>query len=763
MSGISKIPFSVSARTARLIGRENVSNAEAAVIELLKNSYDADAPLAKIIFDDDNLYIIDDGSGMTEAAIRGKWMVIGTDNKETDPQSQGKRMKSGAKGIGRFALDRLGKSIEMYTLTKGESTGLKWSVEWSLFEERTKTVDTVEATLETITSSQYNEQLEKVANITSDQGTILHIKGLRDDWSEKNLDKLYQALESLVPVIDEDSFGIEMNATAFPGKYGRVQPLVTSDYDYDLKATYDHESMKVSLEISRNEFDTKLLEKNFSNVFREKGMGVAPYDLASFRNKSFKKEVSIDEVLSGHIENSLLQTIGDFSFQLVFSKNAKPNNEDIAKYPYRTVDYKTRADWLKKFGGIRIYRDNFRVRPYGENGDDWLRLGERQAQSPGGPGQRRGGYKVRPNQVTGGVYISRLNNKSLQDKSSREGIVENDSFDLMKNIIKGIIAILEDDRNMIFNSLSNMYKRNSRNEQVKAKGKQIVAEIKANEGQNSSGNGAGKESTDALLEFVGVLESEGKEKDEEIKILRSLASAGLITAAAAHELKGFQNHLETRNTHLRTLVGRYVKETDMNGVRPAFNPFVLIDDMKAADKSISGWLDYALMPLRRDKRTRATFNLNDYFKDLERTWSALLLTRKITLNIDIQEDEFLVKLFPIDLDTIFNNLIINSIESFIRQSGANERSITISLKRDDSNVIIHYLDNGSGLDKSLSNSPEKVFLPQVTTKLDAAGNQIGTGMGMYLVKSVVDENNGSVSLELPAKGFGVLIELGATS
>ena len=133
---MARIPFSVSARTARLIGRENVANAEGAVIELVKNSYDADADNVTVFFSgDEELYIIDNGHGMTEEIIKSAWMTIGTDHKEIDPFSPRKRVKSGAKGIGRFALDRLGEKVEMYTLPKGADKGFLWKADWSDFEK----------------------------------------------------------------------------------------------------------------------------------------------------------------------------------------------------------------------------------------------------------------------------------------------------------------------------------------------------------------------------------------------------------------------------------------------------------------------------------------------------------------------------------------------------------------------------------------------------------------------------------------------------
>jgi hypothetical protein len=135
---MAQIPFSVSARTARLIGRENVSNAEGALIELVKNCYDADSKAAIVLIDgpNDTILILDSGEGMTDQIIREQWMTIGTDNKLSNAFTTKGRVKAGAKGIGRFALDRLGEHCTMITFPMHNEIGFKWIVNWSDFEEQ---------------------------------------------------------------------------------------------------------------------------------------------------------------------------------------------------------------------------------------------------------------------------------------------------------------------------------------------------------------------------------------------------------------------------------------------------------------------------------------------------------------------------------------------------------------------------------------------------------------------------------------------------
>lgn len=96
---------------------------------------------------------------------------------------------------------------------------------------------------------------------------------------------------------------------------------------------------------------------------------------------------------------------------------------------------KKRTDWLNEFGGIKIYRDNFFVRPYGVPGTDtfdWLGLDARRAKNPAGISHPGGGWHVRNNQSQGTILISRVQNAVLLDKSSREGIIENEYFSILK-------------------------------------------------------------------------------------------------------------------------------------------------------------------------------------------------------------------------------------------------------------------------------------------------------------------------------------------
>ena len=173
---MAEIPFTVSARTARLIGQENFANAGGAIIELIKNSYDADSLIGIVIIDplDDQILIIDGGTGMTEEKIRSHWMIIGTDDKLDDPLSSDSRIKTGAKGIGRFAIDRLGSKCDMFTKPVHNSKVLLWSVNWEEFNKKAAVISDIKAKLKPKKSAISAEMLD-TANTYDDKVAVVRM------------------------------------------------------------------------------------------------------------------------------------------------------------------------------------------------------------------------------------------------------------------------------------------------------------------------------------------------------------------------------------------------------------------------------------------------------------------------------------------------------------------------------------------------------------------------------------------------------------
>jgi len=859
----SKIPFRVSARTARLIGRENIATSKGAIIELVKNGYDADSKLSIVFFDnkyssfrpeiteefytnllakgvsehllisiyvkDDDryfvrenitediknlfkneiskfsaLYIIDFGEGMTQNIIRNHWMTIGTDNKANDIFTASGRVKAGAKGIGRFALDKLGSHCEMVTVFNPEIhekdtdiknietgyNGYRWIVNWEDFEGDFKTIDSVGAELTGLEKVSLYEELLKLdlvldltkigLGVNLSYGTILKITDLRDVWEDYFVDQVYSDLEVLVPPKESGGFEIFVFSSLYPNKYGEVLGSLCDDFDYKLVAIAD-EKQNVKIKIFRNEYEIPLIPNDF---FVRESMMKHPYRKGDFQIGYWETEKTFSQLLKGFKaidEDNVFDNIGVFEFTFYFLKRSN-NSLDAARFFNRSFMSNNRKDWLNKFGGIKLFRDNFRVRPYGEVKDaafDWLSLGSRKTISPAGVAKEEGGYKVEPDNVAGAIKISRLTNVDFEDKSSREGLQENKTFQIFKLLLTSIISEFEEDRSFIAKEMADYdnIKFGPERDRKKADelAKKILADSRAkkqkkeegqtdqNSGEKQNENNINADDQSKDEQEKEILAGEIERKDEEIenlkkeqKVLRGLASSGIVMASFSHDLSKLNDVLSSRTERLKDLISQKISEDDYNDVIDRKNPFKQLERIKKQDLKLQNWLNFSLGATRKDKRKRNQLFFKNYFIDLKNDWETILENRGIQLDISEIED-LDMRVFEIDIDSIFNNLLVNSIDAFIISKENRQRSIKIKCIANQKGIIIDYQDNGPGLSHDITED-EKIFEPLYTTKRNQhTGEEEGTGLGMWLVKSIIQENDGTVNILYPDFGFGLRI------
>jgi len=789
-----KLPFTVSARTAKLIGQENFANAEGAIIELVKNAYDADAKNCIIIFDiiKNNIYIIDNGTGMTQNVIENEWMTIGTNNKKKNHTSKTGRVKSGAKGIGRFALDRLGSKSTMYTFPEKIHEKIIWKVDWNKFNNENLKIHDVKANIRNFCNLNIKEfilnkfgkykniqrYIQEYNNNLWSQGTILKIENIKDTWDEDVLNVLFKNLEVLRPPVEQkNDFNIHLYSTDSE-EYGEIKSIPYDDYDYKLNLHYlGNNKREVEIVLRRNELEINKLQKEFKEIFDSDDMKHENFTLESFNKDELKYKTSLLDFKGySNIDEKLLESIGAFEFTFYYIKNTEPNKKEI--YPYKSINTSVRRAWLKKYSGIKIFRDGFRVRPYGENGNDWLSLGERQGLSPAGAGQNKTGFRVRPNQISGTINISRLTNLSFNDKSGREGFQENETFELFKNILLDFINIFEKDRNIIMHSL---YRLNKEKQDIKEKARieaerirreQETERIKKEAEEKAKNNiqvkddisneeKKQKEKDELFATATETYEQELKDKNEEIRLLRSLASVGLTISSFAHEVKSLRSRLIPRNEHLINELRKYIDEDNLNNIQEEENPFYMLKLNLKEDIKLKHWLDYSLNSLKRDKRERKNINIFDYFKSFEDTWEKALERRKIKLNINTKRDStHMIRAFEVDLDIIFNNFLSNSISAYKGIPRRVQKRVSIDWNQNKDFIEITFSDNGIGLPVEYKKNPNEIFEFNETSKRDQKGNIIGTGLGLYLVKTIIEEyKSASVKLLNIDNGFSVKIIL----
>lgn len=771
--GKTQIPFTVSARTARLIGQENFANAEGAIIELVKNSYDADASVCIIIIDpvNDCIRILDNGDGMTEQVIRNQWMTIGTNDKKINFKTKS-RIKTGAKGIGRFALDRLGISSVMVTKTI-KSDSLVWDVDWNQFDNAGAVISDIKATLQ-VGKSDFGDEITEIQTVSGiresiidywkeKKGTLISIYNLKDNWDEKSIQSLYSNLEILVPPLETNIFQVFLYSTLDSDKFGKVSTTLCDDYDYKITTTVN-EDQSVKIQVFRNELNFGDLKR--IGFFEKSKLSQFQYGLDIFEKGFFDLNLNLNNLVAGFKDidvNNNLNKIGAFSFSFYFMRRGggQEKDEDLGKYPYKSVNYNSRTNWLDKFGGIKIFRDNFRVRPYGETKSssfDWLDLGKRALSNPT---VTRPGYRVRPQQVYGIVNISRIDNINFEDKSSREGLQENDTFSLFKEIIKSIIEIFENDRNQIMMTLKKIY--DDRNNKRKA---QEAADLIIKNKKKSKTTATPLEATvekETLITAIKAYKEDIEELQDEQKILRVLASAGLIVTSFAHEFRNHTDSILPRTQELKDVLLQVIDIEKLKELPSFFDPYIMLSDMRNQDERLKSWLDFSISSVRKDKRSRRIINMVSFIEGLEKLWSSLLSRRNIKLIIDKWKfTEVNFNGHEIDLDGIFNNLITNSVDAYKRQDSGDIREIKLNFSFnpiEPNGICIEYQDYGPGLLTEISD-PNKIFQPFFTTKRDEkTGEKIGTGLGMWIVKSTIDEYNGDIEIIQARPNFKIKITL----
>ena len=556
----------------------------------------------------------------------------------------------------------------------------------------------------------------------------------------------------MIPPFDIPSF-LQYLYVAGDDNYGKVEAKYYDDFDYKVSAKCNEDGLFVN--VQRNELDINALRSEYRGLFELDDMKRFPYRLEDFEQESYQMHLELNE-LFGMRDSKLLEEyaskLGAFRFDFYFVKSSKSDissEKSDAKYPYRQFSPTHRRQWLKKNIGVKIYRDKFRVRPYGENGDDWLHLGDRYSQNPIGAGQRMGGYHIRQNQIVGVVEISRLNNLYLQDKSGREGLQENEVFSLFKKILLGIINIMETDRNTVMYNLSLLYDLNHPRENAK---KQADKAQSAGEYTQANYN--------ALSQGYTVVKQELEYKEEEVRLLRNLASTGLIITSFSHELNNLSIQTKSRYDNMLYALNQVtsIDKVKYLGLKDYQNPYEVIKTQKNYDEQVRSWLEFSINSISKDKRLRKLIHLKSYFDLFKKTWITVMNELNIDFDVTGFSDDMQIKAFIIDFDTIFNNLISNSIYAIKAKKSTVGRNIRIEGKIEDDYLTIIVSDSGKGLDKQYQNNPSVIFNAFESSKCNKNGEKIGTGLGLYIVKATINEYNGSsVQVLYQSEGFSVKI------
>lgn len=770
-----EIEFNVDAYTARLIGRENVSKLEGAVLEIVKNAYDADAKTFCLYYSDayNCIYIMDNGCGMTEDIIKKHWMTIGNSSKKSEYVTPGQRVQTGAKGIGRFALDRLSDRCRMLTIS--DQGGLEWIVNWEDFngnkkisEVKAKIYDT-DTSLLTYVDIDHWMNAELASYVKSfnygETGTVFCLEGLHDIWDDKTMARLRNHLENLLPPDVTEDFKILFFDDTTSQDSAEVISANVDSFDY--KIDFQIKGDDLNIKILRNEFDFRGEEQP---VFREAGFDAV--EQRYFSGISKEGKFSIQKICGRQ------NCIGDFSGILYFYKISQTAKDQKKFY---TKSITGRANLVKKFGGIKLYRDKFRVRPYGEYGDndfDWLELSARRNRSPAGLGHQTGNWRVSAEQIFGNVAISRKNT-NLEDDANRNGIQEGVGFAQLKRILLYVIEEFERDRQFVGRKLAaydkakdELAKKMEEMRKLAEARKQWEEERKQEEKQNweqkeeqrqedmsserEAPPTANPREVAALLEAMEQRqEQELQELRDENKMLQTLATTGIVTNMFMHEIRTLTNNIGQELDSAFEAI-KYDSDVDY-----ALNNIIRAITLK---KNFKAWFGITIESIKKDKRMRKKQNLGTMLESFIQTWDEILEKNRVKLIYDCEENiEFWC--FEFDIENIISNLFSNSMASFDREMEAvlEKKEIILEISTLGKGFLMDYRDTGWGLVPKYKERPEMILEAFESSRNLIGEEEDGTGMGMWIVNKTVLEYNGSIDLSenrRTEKGFFAKIQLG---
>lgn len=698
---------------AELLGVQNFTNKESAILELVKNSFDALSKTVEISFSDGDLFIRDYGIGMNRQDILEKWMHVGKSSKGYSLKSKDgfERVLAGSKGIGRFALARLGGIVEINTKKDNYPLTI-WKTDWN------------------------NSGIEEKELKENFQGTLIHISDLRDSWTINSAKKLAEYLGKTYNS-KQMQIIIRYNNTEMPVSWCFENPKLNINYTSLISLNFKSNKGILNCNIKSDEFLDEA--KSYCS-----DLSISEYST----NINMSEELSKNE-FDIEIEsiNNLLEELGDFNANFYFSLT-RVSTDDYEKFLY-----KRKGLSAKYKEGIILYRNAFSISSF-EGNKDWLGLGKRSRKSPAAATHPTGTWRVRENQLSGNVNIDKIKNVVLQDLSNRQGLEENKYYECFIKILLRGVEEFEQYRQSIIRKI------NKRNEDIVVNKNSIIKKIIEDPKlMNNLNENQKDELVIELKSFQNkdqgykreIIETENRYKYD-IRILNVLATSGLKATSIAHELKNYRNNIENNYNYIIEAMKKYniwdyVNEEDRTNKAYLSIPRLLEDNNKI-NKKLIVFMDTMLKDNEKNKFFNKKLNISNSLSSIKEVWE-----RDYSwIHIDFEGvHDDIYKLSEDILQVIFDNLILNSIQ---QNEKTGKLEIRISCDEINGQLQFVYKDNGNGLPSKYRDKPFRILEVHETSRED------GHGLGMWIVNNTINMVNGEITHITGNQGFELKFYLG---
>lgn len=391
--------FRPRARLLTTLGAELISSEVVAVIELVRNGWDADARSVTVEFDSPQdparatITIRDDGHGMTRDVLLGPWFEPATSWKRSGTpkrsdvgagdHSPGGRRRLGSKGVGRFAAQRLGTHLELRTRPPEAPKELRAVFDWAAIEDADGYLDEVRIPWDSVAT-------------TMAQGTALVVSGLRDEWTFDRFERLRIGLSRLLSQkLDRSGFHI---AVVVDGERTVIEPAL----------------------------DDSLAMYSIRGKVADGGACTIEYRDQTGSTETWERHV---------VWPRDSESCGPFEFHINGWDLDRPALTWFLEKTGSSLGLRDFRRVIREHAGVSLYRDGFRILPYGEPDNDWLRLDRRRVNNPT--------LRLSNNQILGQINLGADTNQGLRDQTNREGLVVNDAYQHLQHVVVELLSYLE--------------------------------------------------------------------------------------------------------------------------------------------------------------------------------------------------------------------------------------------------------------------------------------------------------------------------------
>ncbi len=691
-----KAVFKPRARLLELLGDQLIRHHRIALFELVKNAYDADSPSVSVLLKDVDkperglIEVRDEGEGMDLETVLNVWLEPASDHKakrrENDVRTpRFKRLPVGEKGVGRFAVQKLGRRAELVTRRAGHSE-IVLEMDW---EQLVKSRYLADAALTV-------HEREPEIFTGDSHGTLIRITGLKDNWTRGDVRRVYRAVTAMVsPFATNDRFDVEFQV--LPDK-GWLDDLFSAEKaeEYALfkfEFWLDDDGLEWHYEYMP--YDS--LKADFPDLVkgREKRVEKDPdFEFFSFEppedDRGWKKRQTRRErirlVDHEHPEKSIGPVMGRF---LVYDLD----REIKAKLH----DVQGLTQFLKEQGGVRVYRDGMRVYDYGEPENDWLGLDARRVQKPA--------KLMSNNLVLGEIHLDLKESTGLHEKTNREGFIENEAYKEFRYAVLCVLSILETERGKDKDALKHAFKARKEHDYTG-----IDSPESAIDALRKKVLEAGM--ADKLGGYVNRVEKTYKDARE---ILMSAVGAGLGLSLVFHEI-----------------------ERGVRGLVYAIEHGQSVEKLVEMGRQLAEMLEGASFLVRKSERE--TLKASDLFRYVAFSNRPRCEYHKIRLLNgfeNLSDKDFSIKGSRRMLTATLTNLVDNAIHwiNVTGETDLNKRCIWVGPSHDLEGPAIVVADSGPGF----QDDPEDLVKPFFTRRLE------GMGLGLYYADMAMKAHNGRLA------------------